>query len=111
VSASPTRITATVQAGATSGAVVVNAPGGMASSQTPFTVNTGGPPTITGFSPTIGTSGTAVTITGTNFSGVANTLAFFNATTRRSALTAATATQLSTSVPNLVGSGRLAVAT
>jgi len=56
------------------------------------------PPTITSFTPTSGAVGTTVTITGTNFSTTtANNIVFFGAT--RATVTAATATQLTVTVP------------
>jgi hypothetical protein len=56
-------------------------------------------PTITDFNPKSATPGTAVTITGTNFSTTpANNIVFFGAT--KATVTAATATQLTVTVPN-----------
>jgi uncharacterized repeat protein (TIGR03803 family) len=51
--------------------VTVTAPGGAASATLPaaFVVSDTGPPTITGFSPTSGFPGTAVTINGSGFTG------------------------------------------
>ena len=51
--------------------VTVTAPGGAASATLPaaFVVSVAGPPTITGFSPTSGPTGTAVTINGSGFTG------------------------------------------
>jgi hypothetical protein len=69
---SPTQITATVPSGATTAPVTVVTPNGMATSAAAFTVAlppTPTPPTITGFSPTSGMTGTTVIITGTNFTG------------------------------------------
>ncbi len=57
-----------------------------------------GPPTITSFTPTSGPVGTSVTITGTNFSATpANNIVYFGAT--RATVSAATATQLTVTVP------------
>jgi IPT/TIG domain/Peptidase M66 len=61
-------IAATVPSGATTGTVSVTTPGGTATSTNNFTVNAAAP-TITSFSPTSGSVGTPVTITGANFSG------------------------------------------
>lgn len=56
------------------------------------------PPTITSFTPVFGPVGTTVTITGTNFSATpANNIVYFGAT--RAVVTAATATQLTVTVP------------
>ena len=57
-----------------------------------------GPPTITSFTPASGPVGTSVTITGTNFSATpANNIVYFGAT--RATVSAATATQLTVTVP------------
>jgi hypothetical protein len=64
---SATAIQATVPAGATTGPVSVNTPGGMAMSTSNFAVVN--PPGISNFSPTSGPLGTSVTINGTNFGG------------------------------------------
>jgi hypothetical protein len=111
VSASRTRLIATVPTSATSGTITVTAPNGVAGSPTAFSVGTPGGPTITGFSPSIAASGAAVTITGTNFDALANNSLFFNTDVRRGTVATATATQLVASVPSAVGSGRLTVAT
>jgi len=65
-------------------------------------------PTITSFTPTNGTAGTTVTITGTNFSTTAanNTVAF-NGTA--STVSAATATQLTVAVPTGATTGKITV--
>ena len=57
--------------------VTVTAPGGAASATLPaaFVVSVAGPPTITGISPTSGPTGTAVTISGSGFTG-ATAIAF-----------------------------------
>jgi YD repeat-containing protein len=64
------------------------------------------PPTITGFNPTIGTPGTAVTITGTSFDSTpSNNQASFNGFT--AAVSASTATTLTTAVPSGATSGHV----
>lgn len=64
-----TRITATVAGGAT-GVITIVAPGGTVTSATNFTYVAPVPaPTITGVSTDIGTTGTVVVISGTNFTG------------------------------------------
>jgi len=65
---SDTRITAVVPAGAVSGLIRVNAPGGTAASRTVFTRGT---PKITlsGLTPTQGSAGKLVQIIGTGFTG------------------------------------------
>jgi len=61
-----TSITATVGNGAT-GAITVTSPGGIATSASVFTYSK--VPTIAGFTPPSGVTGTVVTLTGTNFTG------------------------------------------
>ena len=69
------------------------------------------PPTITGFTPTSGTVGTVVTITGTNFGTIAQggTIVKFNGTT--AVATAVTATSLTTTVPLGSTTGPISVQT
>jgi hypothetical protein len=63
-------LTFIVPTGATSGLVAVTTAGGTATSANSFTVTVPIPaPTITSFTPTTGSAGTTVTITGTNFTG------------------------------------------
>jgi YD repeat-containing protein len=110
-SASPTQLVATVPAGATTGPIGVAAPAGSASSSEPFTVTTtSGAPTITSFTPTIGTPGTAVSITGTNFEPIPthNRLRF---NIRPAPITSSTGTNISVPVPGGATSGRLSLAT
>jgi hypothetical protein len=64
------RINATVPAGATTGPIKVTTPGGTATSATNFTVL----PTISSFSPASAAIGTAVTLTGKNFTGATKVL-------------------------------------
>ena len=109
--ATTTQLTVTVPAGATTGTISVTAPGGSANSATPFTVTgTSGAPTITGFTPTIGTPGTAVTVNGTNFEPhpTDNRLLF---NLMRAPIATATPTTLSPTVPGGGTSGRLSVST
>ena len=54
-------IKATVPAGASSGAIQVSTPGGLAMSGSNFTVDSSGAPTITGFSPASALAGADVT--------------------------------------------------
>ncbi|MFQ5605996.1 MAG: DNRLRE domain-containing protein, partial [bacterium] len=69
---SDTQIHAEVPAGATTGRIRITTPAGTAVSATDFVVETapGLLPVITSFTPTSGVVGTAVTITGSNFTGV-----------------------------------------
>jgi YD repeat-containing protein len=109
--ASTTELTVTVPPGATTGPVSVTAPGGSSTSATPFTVTgTSGAPTISSFSPAIGTAGTAVTVNGTNFEvrPTDNRLLFNLA---QAPIATATTTVLSPTVPGGGTSGRLTVST
>ena len=111
ISATATQIVTQVPTGATTGPISVTSPNGSATSSTPFTVGPLlFPPTITGFTPTIGVAGTAVTINGTNFNLVsANNRVRFNITS--ATVTSSTATQIQTQVPSGTGSGPIQVMT
>jgi YD repeat-containing protein len=113
--ASTTRLIVTLPAGNTAGSIVVTTSAGSVTYGTPF----GGscaPPTITGFSPTSGLAtsnaapGTTVTITGTNFrtNPADNQVTFGLA---RAVVTAASASSLTTMVPEGAGSGSVSVVT
>lgn len=108
VSGSTTQLVATVPAGATSGAISVSNGTATVNSSLPFTITTG--PTITNFAPTIGTAGTAVTITGTNYDALPiNNRVSFAGTAATTA--ASTTTSISTTVPTAASSGRISVTT
>src|SRR5207248_691486 len=62
---SPTAMTATVPAGATTGPIAVTTPGGVATSASDFTVTVPAP-TVSTFSPSSGGVGTVVTVNGTH---------------------------------------------
>ena len=101
-----TQITATVPNGATTGRVLVTTTRGTASSAANFTVTIPGPG-ITSFSPTSGSAGTGVTITGTRFTGA--TSVRFNGV--GAAFTVTDDSHISTSVPGGATSGTLSVTT
>ena len=89
--------------------ISVTTAAGSDSSDVPFVVGTNGP-IVTGFTPSIGATGTAVTVTGQNFEAVShNNRLRFNGTL--ATITAATTTSLSTSVPSNATSGRISVTT
>lgn len=97
-SASPTELVTSVPASATSGTISVATPNGSASSGAPFNVMGPIAPTITGFSPTIGTTGTAVTMTGVNFEATpANNRVTFNV--MHATVSSASTTTIATGVP------------
>ncbi|MBI3302591.1 MAG: IPT/TIG domain-containing protein [Deltaproteobacteria bacterium] len=113
-SATTTQIVTSVPAGATTGPITVTTPNGSVTSSVVFTVTDSGPalgaPTISSFTPTIGSPGATVTITGTNFDSTpANNEVAFNVT--QSTVSASTSTSLTTSVPPSGTSGRIMVAT
>jgi len=116
VSATANQIVATIPGGPSSGLVQVITSGGSTTSSQPFTAGACGSggvgaPTITGFSPTVGTPGTALTITGTNYATVlANNRVTLNTTL--AVATSVTSTTIATSVPTAQAtSGRISVAT
>lgn len=98
-----TSITVIVPDGASTGNITVTIGGQSVTGATAFTIPA---PTITSFSPTIGTIGTVVTITGTNFSPVpASNIVKFNNTT--AVVTAITGTTITTTVPEGASSGAI----
>jgi hypothetical protein len=103
---SATQITATVPVGATSGPIKVTTPGGLATSSANFTVVPA--PAITSFSPTSGGVGTAMTITGSGFTG-ATGVAFNGAAAATYAVQSDT--QITASVPAGATTGPISVAT
>jgi YD repeat-containing protein len=110
ISATATQITTTVPSAATTGPIAVTTPAGSVSSSTNFTVgNASGAPTITGFTPPMGTTGTAVSISGTNFDVVTNDKVTFNVS--YAGASSATGSQIGTTVPVNTASGRISVAT
>ncbi|MBI3150062.1 MAG: IPT/TIG domain-containing protein [Betaproteobacteria bacterium] len=107
-SASPTRLTVALPAGATSGPISVGNAHGLAVSALPFEVYT--PLAITGFAPQIGAPGSSVTITGQSFDAVAaNNQLRFHLTP--ATVSTASGTSLSTTVPSGATSGRLRLTT
>ncbi len=110
-SATSTQIFTSVPAGATTGPIAVTSPAGSATSSGSFTVtSSSGAPTITGFTPTIGIAGTAVSVTGSNFdSSPVNDRLSFNVTF--ALVSSATSASLSTSVPSGGTSGRISLGT
>lgn len=101
---SPTQITATVPAGATTGALRVISPGGIATAPTTFNVT----PYIASFTPTSGTVGTTVVLTGTSFTGA--TSVQFNGTVATS-FTVNSSTQITATVPAGATTGPVSVET
>ncbi len=104
---SPTQITATVPAGAATGAIGVSTPGGIAESSTNFIVTASLPPTISGFTPASGPIGTQIIITGTNFTGT-SAVTFGGAPAN---FTVNSATQITATVPAAAVTGALGVST
>ncbi|WP_460504390.1 IPT/TIG domain-containing protein, partial [Hymenobacter agri] len=102
---SATQITTSVPSGASSGNVVVTGPGGT-SNGLAFTV-TAPLPTLSSLSPTSGTAGTTVAITGTNLAGA--TSVNFNGTA--ATFTVNSATQITATVPPGASTGTVTVTT
>jgi YD repeat-containing protein len=115
-SATPTQLTVTVPAGATSGAIGVTAPGGSASSPTAFTVGCA-PPTITSFIPAVGTPtrgstvGDTIAIGGTNFQATLPDNHIRTNITAASTDAMPNVTTILTHVPETATSGHLTVTT
>jgi YD repeat-containing protein len=112
-SSTATELVTTVPSGATTGPIAVTTPSGSASSATSFVVSTSGPPTITGFTPTVGVAGNSITVSGTNYETTpSNNKTAFNVTRPIvGRVTSATSTSLSVTVPPTATSGRMSVAT
>jgi uncharacterized repeat protein (TIGR03803 family) len=101
---SDTYMTAVVPASGTTGTVTVTTPGGTLKSKQVFKVT----PVIKSFSPTSGTVGTQVTITGTGFTGASKvTFGGVKATT----YTVDSGTQITAIVPAGAVTGKIAVTT
>jgi predicted outer membrane repeat protein len=102
---SGTKLIATVPAGATTGPISVTTPGGIATTSGNFTLLSA--PTITGFTPHSGPIGTAVTLTGTNFTG-ATRLMFAG---KSAPFVVNSATQITATVPKGAKTGDISVST
>jgi len=112
ISSSTTLIVVNVPSGASTGPINVTSPVGSATSSASFTVGSGasGAPTISSFTPTVGTAGTAVTITGTNYDAtIGYDRVSFNL--MHSLVGSATSTSIATTVPANATSGKISVAT
>ncbi|MGB9148401.1 MAG: chitobiase/beta-hexosaminidase C-terminal domain-containing protein [Acidobacteriaceae bacterium] len=111
-SATTTQLVTTVPAGASTGPISVTSPSGSATSSAVFTVGSpAGAPSITSFSPAIGSPGTSVTITGSGFDVLANDQITFNGDP--AIVTSATPTSIVATVPPiaLYDTGPIAIAT
>jgi YD repeat-containing protein len=112
-SASPIKLVATVPAAATTGEISVTVAAQTANSIEPFTVTTdpvNAPPVITGFTPTIGSIGTTLTINGHYFDPIAgNNVVKLNSV--RATVSNNLTTRINTSVPTNASSGKLSVRT
>ena len=107
---SATQIRAAVPYGAATGPISVVTPLGTAVSATSFVLGAAPPPavpTLTGFSPTSGPAGTAVTLTGTGLTGASAVR--FNGTA--AAFTVSDATHIAATVPAGATSGTVSVVT
>jgi parallel beta-helix repeat protein len=106
---SNSQIDATVPPGASSGPITVTSRDGSTNSSGSFTVPSPAPatPSISGFSPSSGPAGTAVTISGSNLTG-ATTVSFGGAS---ATYTIASDSQINAMVPTGAGSGPVSVTT
>jgi sugar lactone lactonase YvrE len=107
--ATTTSLTVAVPTGATTGKISVQVDNHVATSSNDFTVGAAvAPLTLTSFSPTTGTAGTIVALTGTNFSPITtNNAVKFNGTL--ATISAATATSLTVEVPAGGTTGKITV--
>ena len=99
-----TSITVTVPNGTTSGKIIVTTPGGTATSATDFLIVA--PPILTNFTPTSGSYGTEVTLSGTNFTGV-SAVAVNGAVATN--ITVLSATALTFTIPSDATTGKITV--
>ncbi|MBH8571319.1 hypothetical protein KB206_20675 [Microvirga sp. STS02] len=104
---SSTSITTTVPAGASTGLIAVTTPGGTSSSAAAFTVIP--PPILTSFTPTSGSVGTVVTISGSNFQNTSTVV--FNGTAAPGFVVNGAATEVSVAVPGGASSGPISLTT
>lgn len=105
--ASGNRLVVTVPAGASTGDITVTTPNGTGTSSSPFTVQ---PLAITGLSPTSGSNGTLVTVTGSGFDSTASNDSILLNDTPATA-SSANPTQLQFSVPTGAMAGHVTVTT
>lgn len=96
---SPTRVTAVVPSGATTGPIKIVTPDGDFTTETSFTL----PPRITAFTPATGRRGDTIQVDGQNLNGVSRLL-FHHA---EAEFTVVSPTRLSAVVPALATTGRL----
>lgn len=102
-----TSITTSVPSSATTGSVSVTTAGGTVTAPNSFSV---GAPTVTSMTPSTGSAGTTVTLTGTNFDVTpANNTVRFGGT--QATVTASTATSITAYVPSGATTGSVSVAT
>ncbi|HEY8934609.1 MAG TPA: IPT/TIG domain-containing protein, partial [Cyclobacteriaceae bacterium] len=108
--ATTTQITVTVPTGASTGKIAVTVNNKTVTSSADFIIesNNSNVPSITSFLPASGSTGTTVTISGTNFSATASeNVVAFNGTP--ATVTEATTTQITTTVPAGAGTGKITV--
>ncbi|MCI0719383.1 MAG: IPT/TIG domain-containing protein [Acidobacteria bacterium] len=109
-SSSLSTIQTTVPSGATTGPISVTVSSVTVTSSASFTVGSSSAPTITGFTPTVGAPGTAVTITGSNFQTTpSKNQARFNIAA--ATISSSTSSSIETTVPPTGTSGRISVTT
>ena len=110
VTATVTILTVGVPPSATTGKISVTTAGNTATSAQDFVVTVPGAPTIAGFTPASGPSGTTVTVTGTNFNPMPG-MTMVKLNQAIATVSSVTATQLVFAVPAATGSGKVRVTT
>jgi len=106
----PNRLTVVVPGGATTGPINVTTPGGNATSTVNFTIAASQAPAITNLVPAIGTAGTALTISGSNFQAdKSKEKTIFN--TRSLNINSTSTSSITTSIPANTLGGKVSVTT
>jgi YD repeat-containing protein len=112
ISATTTQLVVDIpDSGSINGTMYVQASGGSATSTQQFAEDASAAPTISGFSPTVATTGTAVTISGSGFDATSPAMnnVFLNGI--RMQVTAASASSLTAIVPPFLTAGQIQVQT
>ncbi|MCH8620551.1 IPT/TIG domain-containing protein, partial [Undibacterium sp. TS12] len=103
-------LTASAPADVSTGKITISNANGTATSSNDFVVGAAAAPTITGFTPNMGSSGTVVTVSGANYQPVKtdNKVSFGNSF---AAVSSVTASSLQTSPPASPVSGKISIST
>ncbi|MBI1771716.1 MAG: IPT/TIG domain-containing protein, partial [Burkholderiales bacterium] len=103
-------LTANAPADVATGKITISNANGLATSSADFVVGVAAAPTITGFTPTMGSSGTVVTVSGSNYqlNKTDNKVSFGNSF---AAVSSTTSSNLQTSPPASPVSGKISIST